>query len=402
MTSPHRQRLNSISSVSDLNQLTVISPSGRILIDYAQYGTEAHFPGQELPTYAEVIGFYDAVVGQLPLDKGGLLPFAMGDTEWALDMNVLRASLTSFAERTDPRLEKGIFVRDVQAISDFLLTTNSTEAKIRRTNMHLLQSPLLYEDASPAIAKHALPGLLLIVGGTGAGKTRYIRRSLKTDFIIRWSEPTEDVHYEPNVCPVNTLSQAIGGALFLSLLGHTVVIDSLRATVTAAGSKLGKGGIANELTDMFLQFNEFFASFGVQVACTLNPGVDDPVALGAFSAKVGAVVSSTTWIRAGQSEPQWTSVRYRTHRETTGSTDVNGTSGIVDSQSVRRAVGDTFKQELEKTLQESRQIEVDPKVRPLPDSTFAATAATLGASVQSVGPEEELADIPRSSHRFQL
>nr|QYF49769.1 MAG: hypothetical protein 2 [Guangxi cysto-like virus 5] len=118
-----------------------------------------------------------------------------------------------------------------------------------------------------------MPGLHVIAGGWGSGKTEFVMEVLKPDVVIRYGEPAEYHDNSENVFTYSASSADAVVALSL-LLGSsnlTIAIDSLREFVFGLTGAAGSGGVSMSLYSLVTTLSNLYARAGICVAGVLNP-----------------------------------------------------------------------------------------------------------------------------------
>jgi hypothetical protein len=149
-------------------------------------------------------------------------------------------------------------------VSKKALATRPGIANIHYSVPHLPES-------TPWPVENIFPGLVAVIGDTGAGKTWYVEKTLRPDFIVRVSEPLEHVDYDDNVISASSVPQSLNIAVALSLLGFTTAVDSLRSLVYGGSGAAMEGGLSASLFDTITSLNNVIAAAGASIVCTMNP-----------------------------------------------------------------------------------------------------------------------------------
>lgn len=123
-----------------------------------------------------------------------------------------------------------------------------------------------------------LPGLTIIVGSTGAGKTTMLNhfRSQMTDgddndlFIIgeEDGQPVERTYFSETHLLADALNYALENK-------RVAFIDSLRYLVFSSRGSLGAGGVNMSLFSQLASFSTICRALGISIVTTLNPMVRD-------------------------------------------------------------------------------------------------------------------------------
>lgn len=122
------------------------------------------------------------------------------------------------------------------------------------------------------------PGLHMIVGGTGSGKSTHIFAELGVDLVVRLIEPHPEhlfVEY-PDVAVylASSMMEAIVVAAIAASAGQRVALDGLRSLVFNSTGGTLKGGISAPLFDDVTQLNNLLSAIGISVIGTLNPLIE--------------------------------------------------------------------------------------------------------------------------------
>nr|QYF49823.1 MAG: hypothetical protein 2 [Yunnan farmland cysto-like virus] len=162
--------------------------------------------------------------------------------------------------------------------------------------VRLYHSPLAVDWPHQSI----FPGLTIVLGETGAGKTEFIRGRLGTDVIVRFGEPYEDVDMEHRVLHTSSFESTIQAALLLALTGANVAIDSLRLLVYSLEGAAMEGGMVAGLFDVVTALNNTFANFGVGAVVALNPMMADETKISRLQQRLAASCSGSILLSKGQ------------------------------------------------------------------------------------------------------
>lgn len=143
------------------------------------------------------------------------------------------------------------------------------------------------------------PGIVTIVGDTGAGKTEYIDKKLGATAIVRFGEPIELVDADPRVVPARTVGEAVSVGILLDCFGHRVAIDSLRKLVYSLDGAAMEGGIVAALFDVVTALNNVVSSFGAVLMAAFNPMMADESKIGRLHQRLAASCSGSILVANG-------------------------------------------------------------------------------------------------------
>nr|QYF49785.1 MAG: hypothetical protein 2 [Jiangsu sediment cysto-like virus 9] len=166
---------------------------------------------------------------------------------------------------------------------------------------HAMRSFIDYGGEIPSFSwprKDVVPGLFVVMGDTGSGKTTHVVGSLRPHVMIRYSEPLESVDYNVGydgyVFSASDLGETVGTALLLALFGTKVAIDGLRPLIYSGGGGAAKGGMSANLFDSLTSINNVFAVLATNVVATMNPMLPDPDEAHRLQVRVAASVAGST------------------------------------------------------------------------------------------------------------
>lgn len=142
-----------------------------------------------------------------------------------------------------------------------------------------------------------MPGVTVLLGDTGSGKTFYVRNVLHPDLTLRFSEPLEPIDGENQVVTMNSLLTTLETAIVYSALGLTVAIDSLRMLVYSLSGAAMEGGMSAALFDTITTLNNLFASVGGNVAVVVNPLLSDPTKADRLFTRIAASCAGAIHLR---------------------------------------------------------------------------------------------------------
>lgn len=137
--------------------------------------------------------------------------------------------------------------------------------------LYPLYSAQVFHDSVDWPVKDAINGAVILLGDTGSGKSTFVKKILDVDFILRYSEPQEDVDLDPRSIPVSSLTMMITVSTTLAAMGLRVAVDSLRSLVYGMEGNAIEGGMSAGIYDFVSQVNNLFADIGHPVILTVNP-----------------------------------------------------------------------------------------------------------------------------------
>lgn len=118
---------------------------------------------------------------------------------------------------------------------------------------------------------NSFPGVFSIIGGTGAGKSKWLSKVLKPDIVVRVGEPTEDYDIMNGVVVTPSLGVGFTAALLVASVGMTVAIDSIRIAAYEIGGAAGDKGIKASLYTFITSISNIAAWLDVTVPVVINP-----------------------------------------------------------------------------------------------------------------------------------
>lgn len=169
-----------------------------------------------------------------------------------------------------------------------------------KTTLPFFLTPSFTPVADAVNAVGHSPGIHVILGDTGAGKTVHIYREVKPDVLIRFGEPLEYVDAQDYVVQALTPQDALAAAARIAAGGRTVAIDSMRLVMYGLDGPAMSGGISTAMFEALTRMNNFVASFGGLVYLAINPMVDDIAVLPRLHTRIAATVAGATWINEYQ------------------------------------------------------------------------------------------------------
>jgi hypothetical protein len=175
-----------------------------------------------------------------------------------------------------------------------------------------------------------LPGLSVVIGRRGSGKTTYLREEMKLDVLIRLNEPMEHVDAADEVYQATSVTNAVTVAVVLSVLGQTVAIDSFKSLVYGIEGAAMTGGMSSGVFDFMTTVNNIVANFGVHIMATVNPM--DPNRVDAIFDMLAASVTGAVYIENYR-------VKSATYRLSTGRVIDEGRNWDDDFSDSRQTIG---------------------------------------------------------------
>lgn len=137
---------------------------------------------------------------------------------------------------------------------------------------------LLQAEGDAWAFEKQIPGLTLVLGDTGSGKTTVIKNHLRPDIIVRWGEPSQGMDIGEALCgtvQACSLEGALSTAIAYSCLGLPVAIDSLRHMLHNSGGAAVKGGFSGRIFSLLTAINNLCASLSLRIVAAVNPMADD-------------------------------------------------------------------------------------------------------------------------------
>jgi len=119
------------------------------------------------------------------------------------------------------------------------------------------------------------PGLVIMMGVTGSGKSVQLNDKLKPDVLIRWGEPYEMYDAQENAIHPSNADEVIAMALVFGALGLRVAIDSLRTLVFKLKGPASTGGIITTFYSLLTDLSNLFNQFDAAVVAIVNPMVQN-------------------------------------------------------------------------------------------------------------------------------
>jgi hypothetical protein len=217
----------------------------------------------------------DHIEEQAKLMEETVFPrFLLSKTQYTFNQKELFATLLTYLESLG---STNLTVGDLQELDFF--TRVAKEDVIKDSSM----IPSLYAFVSYDKSlmdwpvNKILPGITIVLGGRGAGKTTYLLDEQELDVLIRLNEPMEHVDSNPEVYQATSVTNAISVALFLSMIGLRVAIDSFKSLVYGIEGAALSGGMSAGVFDFMTTVNNLVANFGTHFVVTVNPMDSDRV-----------------------------------------------------------------------------------------------------------------------------
>lgn len=234
-----------------------------------------------------------ALLGEIPVDQAVSINGAL----FTVEVEKLTGHLRSIIEH----IQKGgiVTVGDLWEAAPELLTPAA-----KRYASKLLPSftPSTLLTGAQWPVPGIFPGIVTIVGDTGAGKTEYIDKKLGATAIVRFGEPIELVDADPRVVPARTAGEAISIGILLDCFGHRVAIDSLRKLVYSLDGAAMEGGIVAALFDVVTALNNVVSSSGAVLMAAFNPMMADESKIGRLHQRLAASCSGSILVANGSVE----------------------------------------------------------------------------------------------------
>lgn len=147
-----------------------------------------------------------------------------------------------------------------------------------------------------------MPGLHLLIGEGGSGKSTHLFEVVKPEVVIRYGEPSEmydaqGEHKGVFVVPVNDANAAIGLALVLAFAGFGVAIDSLRELLFGIKGAAAAGGISTGFYSLITSMSNLYAQTGSIVIAVANPMTVGEKAEVVYSALLSSASGVTSFVR---------------------------------------------------------------------------------------------------------
>lgn len=319
-------------------------------------------PRVEAPTVVETSAS-DAKVVAKSLRDGGATPsateilFAVGGVALAIDVKALQDATAGIQIAEDPGLWFGANRAQVRSV----VFAPAQPKVLRATPLLGVRSEGVKGASFDWPVTGHLPGLHLVVGGTGAGKSEYIR-SMRPDIVVRWGEPYERFDDGDNVIHASDLTDMLASALVLASAGFTVVVDGFRELVFGIQSAAGAGGVSVGLYSALTSINNICAQQGLLICATVNPLSDETKALLVYQ-NLAASVAGLTQVQGGAAV-------YQTARTVGGRSFATGTmtdnsspvSGFVQPRAtdVPQPTQDDARVRLESNTTHTEDTEVSP------------------------------------------
>lgn len=157
------------------------------------------------------------------------------------------------------------------------------------------------------------PGLTVITGATGSGKSSFVRAlqtAMKEQVDVRRLlvvEPHDDGDEILNVQSYTSADSALVAAVVgeyskkAKQLPCLYVLDSLRAPLFETSGSAGSKGISMPFFAQITRVSNCLAKAGISVLATVNPMDEDPVYVASFNKKLSASLPAFIQLNAGGS-----------------------------------------------------------------------------------------------------
>lgn len=137
-----------------------------------------------------------------------------------------------------------------------------------------------------------LPGILAVLGGTSAGKSRYVADTIRPSITIRVGEPNEEYDRLPTSYSAASIVEALAAAMVFGLLGHIVAIDSLKKLASDIDGPAKSEGVIATMYSVLTDINNVYANLGLVVVVTINPLLSDAGENAMYNGLAGSVTSA--------------------------------------------------------------------------------------------------------------
>jgi hypothetical protein len=218
----------------------------------------------------------DHLAEQMEMMKNIVFPkFLLSKTRYSFDHKMLFDALEEYVNSADT---VNLTVGDLQEL-DFFKRVSKEDVINDNSMIPSLYAAMGYEkNIIEWPVEKILPGITIVLGGRGAGKTSYLLNEKELDVLIRLNEPMEHVDANPEVYQATSVTNAISVALYLSLMGLRVAIDSFKSLVYGIEGAALSGGMSAGVFDFMTTVNNLVANFGAHFVVTVNPMDSDRVA----------------------------------------------------------------------------------------------------------------------------
>lgn len=215
-------------------------------------------------------------------------------TPYIFDFEALGKVVAMFADRLGDN--KDLAVRHFWELDSLLRPLNMQEKEEDDEDVVANRAPLPHHFYTTQLAhettnwprKDVMGGVIALLGDTRSGKTYATFHTLNPDFVIRYSEPFEDVDLLDRVLPASSMPSVITYCMVLAAMGFNVAVDSLRGLVYSLKGNAMEGGMVATLFDVLVQLNNLLADLGTTAVVSINPMMSDPSKIDRLFARVDA------------------------------------------------------------------------------------------------------------------
>ncbi|AAG00445.1 packaging NTPase P4 [Pseudomonas phage phi13] len=201
--------------------------------------------------------------------------FAVGSIPLVVDKDALSTLAAALVASDDPSTW---FVANRELIRAVVFVPQQNNV-LRATPLLSVRPVASLSSVHNWQVRNHLSGLHVVVGGTGAGKSKWLNAQTP-DVTIRWGEPGETFDMEESSIAVADLTEMLAVALLLATADYRVVIDSFRNLVFGITGAAGPGGVSVALYAALTSLNNICAELGVLLVAAINPmSSDDKVSL---------------------------------------------------------------------------------------------------------------------------
>jgi hypothetical protein len=194
--------------------------------------------------------------------------FLIGGEQYKFDPKVIFDAISDITDSKEP---VQLTVGDLQEMDGFVRSKGDERVGSVVPSVY---SFISFEEEENKLGwphPGVLPGITVMLGDRGAGKTTYLLDKMSLDVLIRLNEPTEHVDFATNVISAVSVTNAITTAIFLSAMGMNVAIDSFKSLVYSLKGPALPGGMSSGVFDLMTTVNNLVANFGSHFVVTLNP-----------------------------------------------------------------------------------------------------------------------------------
>lgn len=233
-----------------------------------------------------------AVEKRSPYDlKRTLQTFRLGDMYFQVNYTALFAGRKMLQELLDSESDLAGIEGFVDEVFVSLATSKSSIiTPIKKSDSHSvlpsirpISNNLKYTEKTWLDVIKIVPGLIVLVGDTAAGKSTFLDQVEGPDVIIRLAEPFERFEFgtrsENSLYGVSisgaSVEHALASALLIAVSGYSVSIDGLRSLIYDLGGAAMSGGMSASLFDAITTLNNLFAAVDAHAVASVNPMMKD-------------------------------------------------------------------------------------------------------------------------------